>query len=94
MPDPEQANETPVAEPKPGVAEVSEVVKVAPKVEKVLTSEEIAAKYKELAEQTRTAGLSVLSMTLQTYFNRLKNMADDALAGLEGSSADAPTKKV
>ena len=72
---------------------VSEVVKVAPKVEKALTSEEVAAKYKELVEQTRTAGLSLLGLTMQAYFTRLKTMADDALAGLEGSSDDAPTKK-
>mgnify|MGYP001561691863 CR=1 FL=1 len=64
------------------------------KVEKALTPEEVAAKNKELAEQTRAAGLSLLGMTVQTYFSRLKNLADDALAGLEGSSADAPTKKV
>lgn len=88
-------NEVPMkpADPNLVVAEASEVVRVAPKVEKVLTTEEIVVRYKELADQTRAAGLSLVGMTVKTYLNRIGAMADDALAGLEGSSADGPTKK-
>ena len=72
------------------------VVEAAPKVEKALTPEEITARYKELAEQTRSAGLSLLGLTMQTYLNRIKAMTDDVLAGIEGASpkSDVPTKKV